>query len=66
MGQNRQKCAFKIQINLSIKIAKAASRPKPEDYNLPRSQIELDKLLSRMRVCGIDADKAMVIVLSCA
>ena len=39
-----------------------ASRPKPEDYNLPRSQIELDSLLQRMSDCGIDSAKAMEII----
>ena len=42
--------------------AKAGSRPKPEDYNLPRSQTELDTLLQKMRDCGIDAAKALEII----
>ena len=44
------------------KKAKAASRPKPEDYNLPRSQAELDILLQKMRDCGIDSTQAFEII----
>ena len=41
---------------------KAATRPKPEDYNLPRTQTELDILLQKMKDCGIDTSRAMVII----
>ena len=41
------------------KKTKSAARPKPKDYFLPRSQVELDKLLSRMKECGIEYVRAM-------
>ena len=47
------------RIKKESKTTKAATRPKPDDYCLPRSQIELDKLLSRMTECGIDDARAM-------
>ena len=42
--------------------SQAASRPAPEDYNLPKSRADLDKLLQRMKACGIDETKAMEII----
>ena len=44
------------------KKSKAASRPEPEDYNLPKCQAELVKLLQKMKDCGIDNTKAMEII----
>ena len=44
------------------KKAKSGTRPKPEDFCLPRNQVELDKLLSRMRDCGIDDARAMEMI----
>ena len=44
------------------KNTRTATRPKPEDYKLPRNQVELDKLLSQMKDCGIDASKALEMI----
>ena len=44
------------------KKTKSVARPKPEDYFLPRSQVELGKLLSRMNECGIQDGRAMEIL----
>ena len=48
-----------LRIEKEIKKNKVVTRPKPEDYFLPRNQTELDKLKSRMRECGIDDERAM-------
>ena len=32
------------------------------NYNLPKSRADLDKLLQRMKACGIDETKAMEII----
>ena len=42
--------------------SRAVSRPKPEDYNLPKSQLELDAHLLKMKDCGIDHEKGMSII----
>ena len=41
---------------------RSASRPEPEDYNLPRNKDDLVKLLQKMKDCGIDEKKAMEII----
>ena len=44
------------------KRAKSGTRPKPEDFCLPRNQDELDIFLSRMKDCGIDDARAMEMI----
>ena len=41
---------------------KAAARPDPEDYNLPKCQADLVKLLQNMKDCGIDEKQGMEII----
>ena len=41
---------------------KAASRPEPDDYNLPKCRSVLEKLVRKMKDCGIDETKAMAII----
>ena len=36
--------------------------PRPEDYNLPRSETEWNSMMSKMNDCGIDSSKASEII----